>query len=467
MTIRSVTAVLGAGVLAVTGMVAAAPASAAAPRTLVVSPTGADTNPGTPSAPLRTIQTAVDRLRTGGTVALRGGVYRQRVRMDGVRGLTLAPYRLEHPVLSGAGLEPAAGISGLLEVRNSTKVTITRLDVTAYRSTKLGVTPVGIYVHRHDSRVSVLANHVHDLGNDADELGSFDFGAHGIAAYGDDAQASITGLTIGGNTVDNLHLGASESVVVNGNVDGWSVVGNDIHDNDNIGIDAIGFEPTLSGAYRYSERNRARNGVIAANVISRIRSRGNAAYWEDGSWCNCADGIYVDGGAHISIRGNKVTDSDIGIEVAAENPRGVADHVDVSRNLVTGSAYVGITTGGYCNGAEACGDTETGASHDNTFTYNVLRGNNRLDDGSPEVLVQYHAYQNTFAHNTVSAANSDAVVYGTVANSDSHDNTSDFNTFSTLGADRTSARFGWQQATFTGFDAYRSATGQDAHSTFR
>ena len=37
-------------------------------------------------------------------------------------------------------------------------------------------------------------------------------------------------------------LGASESVVVNGNVKGWRIAGNHIHDNNNIGIDAIGYE---------------------------------------------------------------------------------------------------------------------------------------------------------------------------------------------------------------------------------
>ncbi len=76
--------------------------------------------------------------------------------------------------------------------------------------------------------------------------------------------------------------------------------------------------------------------MIDGNVVARIVSRGNPAYWEGGTgaaaWCNCADGIYVDGGTHIAVRGNRVSDSDIGIEVAAENPRGSADHVLVSRN---------------------------------------------------------------------------------------------------------------------------------------
>jgi hypothetical protein len=55
-------------------------------------------------------------------------------------------------------------------------------------------------------------------------------------------------------------------VVVNGNVDGWRITGNQIHDNNNIGIDAIGYEPTITGADRYTNVNRARNGYIGGSV---------------------------------------------------------------------------------------------------------------------------------------------------------------------------------------------------------
>jgi hypothetical protein len=434
---------------------ATAATSAAAEKVLVISPSDS-------------IQGAVQRLPSGGVIELRGGVYHQRVRLTGVRHLTLRPFRHEHPILDGSGLQAPKGTSALIAIANSTDVTVNGLELTSYRTTKLNVVPVGIYVHGHDHAIRIVGNHVHDLGNDNNTLGSFDINAHGIAVYGDDPHASVNDLSISGNVVDNLHLGASESVVVNGNVNGWSITRNHIRDNDNIGIDAIGFEPTLTGKYRYTQRNRARDGVIADNVVSRIRSRGNPAYWEDGEWCNCADGIYIDGGSHIKVRANRVSDSDIGIEVAAENARGTADHVTVSHNQVAGSLYTGVTTGGYCNGAADCGDVDTGSSHDNTFTYNTLRDNNRLDDGSPEMLIQYHAYRITFAHNTITATNNAHVIYGTVptADTDGHPGTnrSDHNTFHAVGGTRSTIEFGWAGHTYTGLAAYRHATGQDAHS---
>ena len=228
-------------------------------------------------APLRTIQKAVRALAKGGLIELRGGVYHQRVTLRGVTHLTIRPYRHEHPVLSGAGLTVPTGLTALVEISGSRDVQVRGLDLTAYRTTRLGHVPAGIYVHGHDDRVHLLGNHVHDLGHDKNTLGSFDINAHGIAAYGDDPHRAITRLRIARNTVDNLHLGASESVVVNGNVRNWRIVGNRIHDNDNIGIDAIGFEPTLTGKYRYTQANRARDGVIADNTVARIRSRGNPA----------------------------------------------------------------------------------------------------------------------------------------------------------------------------------------------
>jgi hypothetical protein len=462
-------------VLAPLAVVAPGPAATASMSSgrVVVGPHGSDNAAGTARHPLRTVRAAVQRLgAAGGVVLLRGGVYHQRVRLLDKRHLTVRPYRHEHAVLSGAGLTPPRRkLTGMVQIANSRDITVRGLEITGYRTSRLGTVPAGVYVHGHDRHVRIVGNHVHDLGNDNNTLGSFDINAHGIAAYGDNPRRSIRTLVIARNTVDNLHLGASESVVVNGNVRDWSIVGNRIHDNDNIGIDAIGFESTLTGDNRYTNRNRARSGVIARNVVKRIRSRGNPAYWEGGSWCNCADGIYIDGGSHIRVARNRVADSDIGVEVAAENPRGTADHVTVIRNRVTGSLFTGITTGGYCNGAQDCGGVRTGSSHDNVFTRNWLRGNNRLDDDSPELLVQYYAYRNSFTHNTLIATNTAHAVYGTVPGdhgmAGKPGNHSDDNHFRARGVGAAQLEFGWRGITYMGAGHYVSATRQDQHSAFR
>jgi hypothetical protein len=105
------------------------------------------------------------------------------------------------------------------------------------------------------------------------------------------------------------------------------------------------------------------------------------------------------------------------------------------------------------------------------FRGNWLRDNNRLDDGSPELLVQYYAWGNTFSHNTLIATNSRHVLYGTVPHfvppAGKPGNRSDYNVFRTVGAGPAAMRFGWRGKNYTGARTYVGATGEDRHSTFR
>ncbi|MBS2548087.1 right-handed parallel beta-helix repeat-containing protein [Catenulispora sp. NL8] len=447
-----------------------ATAHAAGTSTYYVAANGSDSAAGTEGAPFATIQHAITALSSsgGGAVVVRGGTYAQRISLHGVTDITVTAAPGEHPVLDGSKLAvPTGGRSAMVDIADSTSVTVHGLDITGYRTSDITAMPIGIYVHGGDAGVTVSGNHVHAMGNDNGTLGSMEMNAHGIAAYGDNPKRSISTLNIADNEVDHLVLGASESVVVNGNVDGWRITGNRIHDDNNIGIDAIGYEQTLPPAYRYTDLNRARNGVISGNVVENIKSAGNPAYWSASGWCNCADGLYVDGGTRIAITGNTAHADDIGIEVAAENARGAADHVNVDHNTVTESRYVGITTGGYCDGQQDCGGVQTGTSSANTFTDNMLRDNNTDHDGSPEFLIQFHESGNTITGNTICAAGPGTLLIGTVARSTSgKGDTVDSNRYSAAAATATTARWGWQAKTYTGFAAYRAATGLDAHSEF-
>ncbi|MEY9930585.1 hypothetical protein ABH926_005232 [Catenulispora sp. GP43] len=446
----------------------AAGTSTAGTSTFYVAPSGSDSSSGTQAAPFATIQHAVTALSGGGgTVVVRGGTYAQRFSLHGVTGVTVTAAPGEHPVLDGSTLKVPTGRSAMVDIADSTAVAVRGLEITGYRTAAIDAMPIGIYVHGGDTGVTIAADHVHAMGNDNGTLGSMEMNAHGIAAYGDSPTRSISGLTIDGNEVDHLKLGASESVVVNGNVDGWRIAGNRIHDDNNIGIDAIGFEPTLPPAYRYTDLNRARNGVISGNTVENIISAGNPAYWSSSGWCNCADGVYVDGGTHIDIAGNTAHADDIGIEVAAENARGAADHVTVEGNTVSDSRYVGITTGGYCDGGQDCGGVQTGKSFANTFTGNTLRNDNTDHDGSPEFLIQFHESGNTITGNTICAAGPGTLLIGTVARSTSgQGDVVDGNRYSAAAAGADTAQWGWHGTTYTGFAAYRSATGLDAHSAF-
>jgi hypothetical protein len=452
-----------------TGVGPAGAISAVAHR-VFVSPEGHAGAAGTRRDPMASVGEAVARLANGGVVVMRGGTYTQRVRLRGVHGIAIHPFRHEHVILDGGPLTPGSGRSAMVTVVNSSRVSVKDLDIRDYDTTSRSAVPIGIYVHGASSGVALRGNHVHSMGNYNGTLGSFDINAHGIAVYGDRARHPIVDVTISDNQVDHLALGASESVVVNGNVSHWRITRNRIHDNNNIGIDAIGFEPTLSGAARYSRANRARNGVIADNVITNIISRGNPAYYEGGGWCDCADGIYVDGGTSIRVVRNQLRGDDIGIEVAAENARGSADHVVVADNFVTRSGYVGIATGGYCDGRGDCGGVETGRAFANRFLYNTLYHNNQFADASPEILVQYHCSRTVIRGNIMEASGPAGALVGTVPRAQ-HDASGraprlDGNLYYVSGGRPGQASLGVFGVTYRGWQAYRTATGQDSHSRY-
>jgi hypothetical protein len=69
-------------------------------------------------------------------------------------------------------------------------------------------------------------------------------------------------------------------------------------------------------------------------------------------------------------------------------------------------------------------------------------------------------------HNTIIATNSGHVVYGTVPGGSEQGNRSNHNVFRAIGVGPQQAEFGWNGHTYTGFAAYRHATGQDAGSRF-
>lgn len=450
---------------------------------IVVAPYGSDGATGSVAHPLATVQRAIDRLPRGGTIQLRGGLYAQRFAFDHDADITVEPYHGELPVLDGTDLPVPNGMSGLVTIANSDHITIDGLDLTGYHTSSMKATPVGIYVHGGDVGVTLTHNHIHDMGNDNRTLGDFDYNALGIAVYGDSPRHPVSQLAIDDNTVDHLSTGASETVTMNGNVDHWQVERNQIDNDDNIGIDAIGYEPTLSGRYRYTDRNRARDGVIADNVINHIYSSENPAYqlsYKGRRYsCDCADGVYVDGGTRIVIERNSVSRADIGIEVASEHPHGSASHVIVRDNFVWDSKATGISTGGYCDDHTDCGGgglarpgdrVQTGASFDNAFVNNTLYNNNTLHDGGPQVLIQYYAHDNLFENNLIVAGPGQQLELGTVprAGTDgrTQGNVVDHNFYYSASGRLQDARFGWLGTTYSSWAAYRQAAGQESHSSF-
>ena len=219
-----------------------------------------------------------------------------------------------------------------------------------------------------------------------DEPGSGGNG-FGIAVYGTNAKTPITDLIIDGNEVHHLKTGSSESLVVNGNVTNFRITHNVVHDNNNIGIDVIGFERTAPDP----AVDQARDGVVSGNLVYNITSRGNPAYRNDES----SDGIYVDGGTRILIEQNVIHNVDFGIELASEHKDRATSYITARNNLIYHCHTAGVSIGGYA--------PERGHTDHSTVVNNTLYENDTSSTGSGEFQMQWNMADDIFANNIVYA----------------------------------------------------------------
>ena len=421
-----------------------------------VSTTGADSNPGTQTAPWRTIQHAADTVRAGSTVNVRGGVYEELVSIkasgnatDGF--ITFRSYPGETAVLDAEHFAPD-GRSAIWTIHNKSYVRIEGFEVRNYRTAEHRLVPLGISVMGAGSHIELLKNNVHHIeqtfnGRDAPGHGANGFG---IAVYGTDAKTPISELVLDGNEVHHLKTGSSESLVVNGNVTNFRITHNVVHDNNNIGIDVIGFERTAPDP----AVDQARDGVVSGNLVYSITSRGNPAYGNEQN----SDGIYVDGGTRILIEQNVMHDVDFGIELASEHKDRSTSYITARNNLIYHCHTAGVSIGGYA--------PERGHTDHSTVVNNTLYENDTSRTGSGEFQMQWNMADNVFANNVVYAgADCLIAVNKSQVETQQPPVTIDHNLYYCASGSNGSK---WEQfpARVTGFDNYVRLTGNDRHSRF-
>jgi hypothetical protein len=422
--------------------------------TYYVAPTGSDTNPGTITAPFATLQHASTIAVAGDTVLARAGVYNALFTPTHSGNTTAGPitfasYPGELATLDGTGLAVPNGQNGLITAQNVNDVIIEGFEVRNYTTSSIKYVPVGIYVTGADTGVQIVNNHVHNITTTAAttpaKCGS---NALGMAFYGSKAPASINGLVIAGNEVDHLMTGCSESISIDGNVDGYAVLSNLVHDNNNIGIDSIGYEKVSPNpAY-----DMARNGEIRGNTVYNITSYGNPDYGNQ----YAADGLYVDGGTQIVLEQNTVYATDLGIELASEHKKHTTSYVTARNNLVFDNNSNGISIGGY-------GPIRGGSDHV-TIVNNTLYNNDTKQTGSGEFQIQYYATNNIFQNNIVYAGSQGLFVHSYTKSEADPAVLNNNIYFGAIGAVK--AAFEWNKKNVAGFTAYRSYSGQDAQSQF-
>ena len=415
-----------------------------------VAPGGDDGHDGSGASPWASIQHAVDAVAAGDTICVHAGNYNELVTItrsgsEAAGPIVLQAVHGDAAVIDGTGLPIPGGQHGLVTLADVSHVVVSGLELRNYATASTANVPIGLYVTGAGSDIRLQVNHIHDIRTSANGCAA---NAFGLKVDGTRAPASINNLTIAGNEIDHLVLGCSESFSLDGNVEHWAIAGNVVHDTNNIGIGAIGFE----GVAPDPAYDQARDGVISGNTVYNVTSYGNPAYGNE----YAADGIYVDGGTRIVIERNRVHHVDFGIEVASEHAGRTSSDVTVRNNLVYLGHSAGVSIGGYASGV--------GGSDHVTIVGNTLYRNDQANTGEGEFQVQYHASNNVFENNLVYAGAAGLLIYAYAGDTPAPV-VLDHNLFFTE-VGMANAAWVWQGVDYAGFANYLAASGQDAHSLF-
>ncbi|MDI2588620.1 right-handed parallel beta-helix repeat-containing protein [Psychrobacillus sp. NEAU-3TGS] len=352
-------------------------------QAIYVAINGNDQNAGTKAKPFRTLKKAASEANAGTTVLIRKGTYNEKlvIKHSGTKSkpITFKAYNKEMVVLSGKGLNEAEGDTSLVTINNKNYVTISGLIIQDLSTDLADETVMGIYITGSSNHITLENNNVRRI-----ETHAVEGNGHGIAIYGTGTMKDINILN---NTLEDLKLGSSESLALNGNIDGFKVENNIVRRNDNIGIDLIGYEGTSND----KKVDYVRNGIVKNNQVYEISSYANPAYGEDYS----AGGIYIDGGKNITIEKNTIYKSDIGIEATSEHANKYADNIKIINNIIYDNYYTGISIGGY--------DGDRGGTINSTIAQNILYRNDTKGLDGGQLLLQHDTKNNVIEGNILTA----------------------------------------------------------------
>ena len=419
--------------------------------TFYVSKSGSNSNSGSYTAPWLTIQHAASTVTAGATVYVETGTYNESVNFPNSgtssNPITFANYPGETATIDGTGLT-VSGTQGLINIVNGSYITINGFQIQNYTTSKAAATPAGIWITGSGTGVKILNNQVHNITTTTEKNGN----AFGIAVYGT-SSTPITQITISGNTVYDLKTGESETMNVDGNVTYFLISNNVVHDNDNIGIDAIGFEgvgPTGSDQARYGE--------VVGNTVYNISGINNAG--EGDSYD--ADGLYCDGCEYVVFERNTVYSCDIAMEAASEHSGHDSSYVTIRNNLFYNSNAVGITFGGYAN--------KVGGSDHVVVVNNTLYNNNVKNQGA-EFQIQYHSGSqsgNIFENNIAYAGTQNVWIYSFVKANSTYPAppaTLNWNLYYSTKGYVSGTSIDWAgKSNYASFAAYQSGAGEDENS---
>ncbi|MFD1415219.1 DUF1565 domain-containing protein [Oceanobacillus jeddahense] len=353
-------------------------------QAIYVAVDGSDQNEGTLERPFQTIAKASLEAEAGTTVYIREGTYKEPlvVQHSGTKykPITFQAYQGEKVIVDGENLNDSDGDRALVVLEDKNYINIEGLTIKNVTTDTIDETVMGFFISGSSSHITVRDNIIKEIKTWHEEGNG-----HGIAVYG---TGSMRDINIIDNIVEDLKLGTSESVVLNGDIDGFTIEGNKVQYSDNIGIDLIGYE----GVANNPSADYVRNGIVQNNTVHHVSSFTNPAY--NGEYSAAA--IYVDGGKDILIKENELYENDIGIEATSEHSGKYAENIQMIDNLISNNYYTGIAIGGY--------DEERGGTRNTLITNNTLYQNDTKHLKGGQLLVQYNVHDNEIRGNKFTAS---------------------------------------------------------------
>lgn len=383
-----------------------------------VAPDGDDANEGRGKTPLKTIAKALEYAQPGDTIFLREGDYHEFVvptrSGESGKNITIKSYPGETARIDGTGLK-LEGWMALVQLRDIKNMTLENLHICNAENAVPNSDPEGIYINGKSSNITIRGCKVYNIKNVClDTHGKGDWrSAHAILALGTSNEEPIRNLIIEQCEIYDMHTGTSEIMTLAGNIDGFTVQDNYVHDVENIGIIVAGgdnLNPSGDPAVNY-----ARNGVVRRNKVHRCTHQYTKDFWE--RVCNNpaaygAIGIYVCGGGNTVIEQNEVWECDRAIGLVSESDILSTKNCIVRNNLIYNNYRTGIYMGDYIG--YTIGGTYNCQIVNNTLFNNnqvggALNGSNNqagvddAKDSEGEIRLTENCFDNVIMNNVIYA----------------------------------------------------------------
>jgi len=407
---------------------------------------GNDGNTGkTLNTAWKTIQKSFDSATAGGTVFIKGGTYHEQLTVN-VSGTATAPITFRNYDKTPVYIDGST-ITGTTILSITDKSNLVFKNLVVQNITKNNAQGILLVASKNGGVSNVTFSHVGiqhiNWSASATAIPNENQNAQALIVYGQGAtqQNAVSNLTIDSCEVNNNILGFSEAISLDGNIVGFKIVNNKVHDNTNIGIAAIGHYKTSSTP----SLDQARSGKITGNIC-----------YNDNSLYAASGGIYVDGARDIVIERNLCYKNGYGLEVGNEE-NGTASNITVADNILYLNGYGGLAVGGYTTAT-------TGQVLNCIFRNNTFYKNNTLFDGSGEIIITKAS--GCKFENNIFYTNSQNLLFSLTPIAPQANNSFNYNCWYTIGKNANNIQVNWLNKTYTTFGSYQSGTKQDLNSFF-